>query len=279
MVGPAVTPQGLRIPLAHDRAPRLHAEPAPSLPSTDRYRRSWLVQGVGEEGQRRLGEARVLVVGAGGLGSPVLAYLAAAGVGTLGICDGDAVEEHNLQRQVIHDTASVGLPKAESARERLSALNPYIHLETHGFVTTDFLEAHGREWDLVVECTDTFSAKYLVADWCHLSGVPLVWGTVVSMSFQVSVMWSHAPAPWPRTWLRQLHPTVPPAGTTPSSLDVGVLGPVVGQAGSAMATEAIKLITGCGCPLLGSVLIGDVARNRYTTLEFASGDVPRAQEG
>ncbi|MCT3003776.1 HesA/MoeB/ThiF family protein, partial [Propionibacterium freudenreichii] len=186
--------------------------------------------------------ARVLVVGAGGLGSPVLLYLAAAGVGTLGVCDSDVVEVTNLARQLLHGEADVGMAKPESAARRLGALDASVRVEQFGNVTRDFLDAHGTEWDLVIDCTDNFAAKYLVADWCADSGVPLVWGTVVSMGFQVSVFWSRPPAGVPATTLRMVYPHVPPPGTTPASPQVGVLGSVVGQAGTAMATEATKLI-------------------------------------
>lgn len=271
MVRVAVT--GVRIPLRDE----VHVLPEDAS-DLGRHRRSWLVVGIGPEGQARLRAARVLVVGAGGLGSPVLLYLAAAGVGTIGVCDSDVVEEHNLQRQVIHGTPGVGTAKTASAAARLLDLDPAVRVECFGHVTRSFLEEHGHEWDLFVECTDTFEAKYLVADWCAEAGTPLVWGTVVAMDFQVSVFWSAPPAPRPATTLRMLYPRVPEPGTTPSSLHVGVLGPVVGQTGSAMATEAIKLITGAGDPLIGKVLIGDAAHNRYTTLPFAAPHAPAPHE-
>lgn len=238
-------------------------------PALERYRRNWLVSGLGEAGQARLAASRVLVVGAGGLGSPVLLYLTAAGVGTIGICDSDVVEVSNLQRQLLHGEADVGVAKPDSAVRHLSALNSSVRFERFGHVTREWLEEHGREWDLIVECTDSFDAKYLVADYCAQSGVPLVWGTVVSMQLQVSVFWSHAPAPVPRLTLRSLHPVQPAPGTTPSSPEVGVLGPVVGQAGTAMATEAIKVLAGFGEPLIGRVLMMDAATQRADVLTFA----------
>ena len=241
-------------------------------PALERFRRNWLVSGIGEAGQARLAAARVLVVGAGGLGSPVLLYLTAAGVGTIGICDADVVEVSNLQRQLLHGEGDVGDPKPDSAVRHLSGLNSSVHFERYGHVTREWLDEHGREWDLIVECTDNFDAKYLVADYCADSGVPLVWGTVVSMAFQVSVFWSAAPAPVPSLTLRSLHPVKPAPGTTPASPKVGVLGPVVGQAGTAMATEAVKLLVGFGEPLIGRVLMTDAATQRADVLTFAPWD-------
>ncbi|MDO5287538.1 MAG: HesA/MoeB/ThiF family protein [Actinomycetia bacterium] len=234
-----------------------------------RYRRSWLVDGIGLTGQARLRAAQVLVVGAGGLGSPVLLYLAGAGVGRIGVADFDVVDETNLSRQVVHDQASVGQPKTASARTRLLALDPGLEVVELGRVTTRLLDEQREQWDLVVECSDTFDTKYLVADWCEGTGTPLVWGSVVDMVWQVSDFWSRPPAGWPATSLRRLHPRPPAPGQTPSSTEVGVLGPVVGQAGSAMATEAVKLVTGVGEPLIGQVLYGDSRRNRYQVLTYA----------
>lgn len=238
-------------------------------PALERFRRNWLVSGIGEAGQARLAAARVLVVGAGGLGSPVLLYLTAAGIGTIGICDSDVVEVSNLQRQLLHGEADVGDAKPDSAVRHLSALNSGVRFERYGHVSRDWLEQHGREWDLIVECTDSFDAKYLVADYCADCGVPLVWGTVVRMAYQVSVFWSGAPAPVPSLTLRSLHPVKPAPGTTPASPQVGVLGPVVGQAGTAMATEVIKMLVGVGEPLIGRVLTVDAATQRADVLTFA----------
>lgn len=262
MVGPAVTHGPLAIPLG--RTPE-------SVPTgaRERHRRTRLVAGIGEEGLSRIRAARVLVVGAGGLGSPVLLYLAAAGVGRIGIADFDLVDVTNLQRQVLHPEAGVGRPKADTAAERLADLNSEVETARFGRVTREWLDAHGREWDLVVECTDSFDAKYLVADWCASAGLPFVWGTVVGASYQVAAFWSAAPAPAPSTRLRDLHPAPPAPGSTPVSTEAGVLGPVVGEAGTAMATEALKLIAGFGSPLIGRVLVVDAARRRFDVLEFA----------
>ena len=263
----AVSGRSVALPLINEPGPYEAGDPA-----LERFRRNWLVSGIGEAGQARLAAARVLVVGAGGLGSPVLLYLTAAGVGTIGICDSDVVEVSNLQRQLLHGEGDVGDPKPDSAVRHLSGLNSSVHFERYGHVTREWLDEHGREWDLIVECTDNFDAKYLVADYCADSGLPLVWGTVVSMAFQVSVFWSQAPAPVPSLTLRSLHPVKPAPGTTPASPKVGVLGPVVGQAGTAMATEAIKLLVGFGEPLIGRVLMMDAATQRADVLTFAPWD-------
>lgn len=235
----------------------------------ERYEKNLLVPGIGEAGQARLLASRVLVIGAGGLGSPVLLYLAAAGVGTIGIADPDGVAPSNLQRQIIHCEDSLGSAKSHSAATRLAALNSSITVETYGRITLKFLHEHGREWDLLVDCTDTFDSKYLIADWCKESGVPLVWGTVVAMNYQVASFWSAAPAPYPPTSLRSLHPTPPKPGTTPRASSVGILGPVAGEAGTIMASEAVKLIAGFGEPLLGRVLVSDALKRRITIIEFA----------
>ena len=260
----AVSGRTVALPLINQPVPYEAGDPA-----LERFRRNWLVSGIGEAGQARLAAARVLVVGAGGLGSPVLLYLTAAGIGTIGICDSDVVEVSNLQRQLLHGEGDVGDPKPDSAVRHLSGLNSSVHFERYGHVTREWLDEHGREWDLIVECTDSFDSKYLVADYCADSGVPLVWGTVVSMAFQVSVFWAAAPAPVPSLTLRSLHPVKPAPGTTPASPKVGVLGPVVGQAGTAMATEAIKLLVGFGEPLIGRVLMMDAATQRADVLTFA----------
>ena len=242
----------------------------------DRHLRSTLVAGIGVAGLARLQAARVLVVGAGGLGSPVLMYLAAAGVGLLGICDADAVEHTNLQRQIIHGEHSVGQAKTESAAERLGALNSQLEVRTHGWATPELLDELAGDYDLVLDCSDSFDAKYLLGDWCATNNMPLVWGSVVAMSWQVSVFWRQPDDGGPGVRLRDLYPTQPAAGTTPSSLQVGVLGPVVGQAGATMATEAVKLICGVGRPLFGRVLIADAGAGQYDTVVFAPDAMKRS---
>lgn len=245
--------------------------PVESVPDVwaARHHRSALVAGVGDEGLARLKAARVLVVGAGGLGSPVLMYLAAAGVGTIGICDADAVEETNLQRQIIHDEASVGVLKTESAAGRLHALNSGVEVTTYGWATRELLDELADDYDLVMDCCDSFDAKYLLGDWCAETNKPLVWGSVIAMNWQVSVFWTNPGDGGPGVRMRDLYPTQPAHGTTPSSLQVGVLGPVVGETASAMATEAVKLICGLGAPLFGRVAISDSRVGRHDVVTFA----------
>lgn len=240
-----------------------------------RHHRSALVTGIGDEGLARLKAARVLVVGAGGLGSPVLMYLAAAGVQTIGICDADVVEETNLQRQIIHDEASVGVLKTESAAHRLRAMSSQTEVRTYGWVTRELLDELADDYDLVMDCCDSFGAKYLLGDWCAETNKPLVWGSVVAMSWQVSVFWTAPSDGRPGVRMRDLYPTQPAPGSTPSSLQVGVLGPVVGQAASTMAIEAVKLICGLGAPLFGRVAIADARVGRHDVVTF----LPRAVSG
>lgn len=242
-------------------------QPVTPIDDRDRVRqhRTLLVPGIGDHGQARLRAAKVLVVGAGGLGSPVILYLAAAGIGTIGVSDDDVVEFSNLQRQVIHTESDVGRPKVTSAIDSGRALNSHVEFTDWDLMTPERLPEAVAAHDLVLECTDNFAAKYAVGDACAAAGVPLVWGTIVSMAFQVSVFWTGGDDP---VSLRQLHPNVPEPGTVPTSFDIGVLGPVVGQCGSVMATEAVKLITGVGEPLLGRVLVADAAAGRWDVLPF-----------
>ncbi|MWB97515.1 HesA/MoeB/ThiF family protein [Agromyces seonyuensis] len=232
-------------------------EPGPELAPEDRarYARQLALPAVGELGQRRLGAARVLVVGAGGLGSPVLLYLAAAGVGTIGIVDVDAVEVSNLQRQVIHSTADLGRSKVASAAESVRALNPGVVVEEHDYRMTVRNAAElATGYDLVVDGSDTLFTRYLVADACEAAGKPLVWGSVLALDGQVTVFWSEAPDGAARV-LRDLHPdTGNPFDTFGVCATEGVSPAVCGLIGSAMAGEAISLITG-GEVLLGRVLV------------------------
>ncbi|MEE6271798.1 molybdopterin-synthase adenylyltransferase MoeB [Georgenia sp. MJ206] len=261
-------------------------EPAAALTTAQvqRYSRHLLLGQVGVDGQRRLLGARVLVVGAGGLGSPALLYLAAAGVGHLGIVDDDDVETSNLQRQVIHTTADVGRPKVDSAAERVAALNPDVVVTRH-HVRLDAGNARDviAGYDVVLDGTDNFPTRYLVDDVCAQLGVPLVWGSILRFDAQVSVFWSRprgaddgasgsggTGAP-PGVRLRDLFPVPPPPGTTPSCGEAGVLGAMCGQVGSIMAAEAVKLVTGAGEPLLGRVLVLDVLTARWTEVPLRAG--------
>lgn len=242
----------------------LSIEPGPDLTAEQlqRYARHLNLSGIGSTGQRRLLAARVLVVGAGGLGSPVLLYLAAAGVGTIGIVDPDLVDESNLQRQVIHGTSDVGRAKADSAAESIAAINPDVTVVRH----RELLDPGNalpicRDYDLVVDGTDNFPTRYLVNDACELLGLPLVWGSILGFEGQASVFWSGRGPTY-----RDVFPTPPPPGSVPSCADGGVFGAMCGVIGSTMATEAIKLICGTGGGLLGRILVYDALTASFRTV-------------
>lgn len=243
--------------------------PGPELTreQVHRYSRHLLLAQLGSLGQRRLLAARVLVVGAGGLGAPILQYLAAAGVGHLGIVDDDVVDASNLQRQVIHTLTDVGRPKVDSAAEKIAALDPALTVTRH-HVRLDAANARDvmAGYDLVLDGTDNFPTRYLVGDVCAELGIPLVWGSILRFDAQVSLFWSRPGDGRPGVTLRDLFPSPPPAGSTPSCGEAGVLGAMCGQVGSLMAAEAVKLITGTGEPLLGRVLVLDVLGARWTEL-------------
>ncbi|MDJ0338468.1 ThiF family adenylyltransferase [Cryobacterium sp. PH31-O1] len=222
-----------------------------------------------ELGQRRLANARVLVLGAGGLGSPALLYLAAAGVGTIGIVDGDDVEPSNLQRQIVHGQADVGRPKVDSAAERIAEIAPETRVVRHAerLVASNAAEILGG-YDVVIDGTDNFPTRFLVNDTCARLGLPLVWASVLRFDAQLSVFWATPPAGSGITGvhLRDLFPTPPAEGEVPNCADAGVLGALCGQVGSLMATETIKLITGIGSPLIGRVLVIDALSGRFSEL-------------
>lgn len=241
---------------------------APGPPLTPeqlaRAARHLLLPGIGVDGQRRLRAARVCVVGAGGLGAPVLQYLAAAGVGTIGVVDDDVVDTSNLQRQVVHGVADVGRPKVDSARDALAALDPTVTVVAHRVRLTDAtVDAVLGGYDLVVDGSDNFPTRYLVDDACARLGLPLVWGSVLRFDAQVSVFWASPPAGVPGTRLRDVFPEPPDPETVESCDQAGVLGAMCGQVGSLMATEAVKLLTGLGEPLLGRLLVLDALRARW----------------
>ncbi|WP_104170177.1 MULTISPECIES: ThiF family adenylyltransferase [unclassified Cryobacterium] len=220
-----------------------------------------------ELGQRRLANARVLVLGAGGLGSPALIYLAAAGVGTIGIVDGDDVEPSNLQRQIVHGQADVGRPKVASAAESIAQIAPEAVVVQHA----ERLDAGNAAaiiggYDVVIDGTDNFPTRFLVNDTCAALGLPLVWASVLRFDAQLSVFWATPPAESGLTGvhLRDLFPTPPTEGEVPNCAEAGVLGALCGQVGSLMATEAIKLIAGIGAPLIGRVLVIDALSGRFT---------------
>ena len=244
-------------------------EPAAELTREEvaRYSRHLIIPDVGMAGQKRLKNAKVLVVGAGGLGSPALLYLAAAGVGTLGIVDFDVVDESNLQRQVIHGQSDIGRPKAESARDAIREVNPLVTVRTH----EERLEASNAldifaGYDLVVDGTDNFATRYLVNDACVLLGKPYVWGSIFRFEGQVSVFWADPPGGVPGVNYRDLYPEPPPPGMVPSCAEGGVLGVLCASIGSVMVTEAIKLVTGIGETLLGRLMVYDALEMTYRTI-------------
>ncbi|WP_432574925.1 molybdopterin-synthase adenylyltransferase MoeB [Kineococcus sp. SYSU DK005] len=242
-------------------------EPAAELTAQEarRYARQLLLPGIGEVGQRRLKAARVLVVGAGGLGSPALLYLAAAGVGTLGVVDDDVVAESNLHRQVVHGTPDVGRAKVDSAADAVARANPLVRVVKHGErLTADNAEGIVAGYDLVVDGSDNFGTRYLVNDACVLTGTPWVWGAVLRFDGQVAVFWDgHGPT------YRDLFPAPPAPGTVPSCGEAGVLGAVCAAVGAAMVTEAVKLVTGAGTSLLGRVLVHDALAMTWRPLRLA----------
>ena len=248
--------------------------PELSAERRERFSRHLPLEGVGEEGQRRLANARVLVVGAGGLGSPILLYLAAAGVGTLGIVDSDVVDLTNLQRQVIHTTADVGRPKVTSAAEKLRALDPGANVVEYDLrLGPDNITGILAEYDIVVDATDNFPTRFLLDDAATAAGKPVVWGAVLEWSAQVAVFWSGdaaraagAPA---EVRLRDIFPTPPPDGSVPTCVEVGLMGIVPGQAGTIMAAEVVKLVTGVGNPLLGRLLMIDLREGKYSEIPLA----------
>jgi molybdopterin/thiamine biosynthesis adenylyltransferase/rhodanese-related sulfurtransferase len=240
-------------------------EPGPPLSAADRVRfsRTTVLPQVAEVGQRRLRNSRVCVVGAGGLGSPALLYLAAAGVGTLGIVDRDVVDPTNLQRQVLHGSSDVGRRKVASARDAVHAVDPEVRVEVHD-VDLDAGTAPGilGRYHLVLDGSDNFATRYTVDDACARLGIPLVWGSVLGFDAQVSVFWS-GPPDGEGVDLRDLFPGPPAPGEVPSCAEAGVLGAMCGQVGALMATEAVKLIVGIGEPLLGRVAVLDALSARW----------------
>lgn len=227
-------------------------------PTHARFSRSVRLPGFGLDAQARLAAARVLVVGAGGLGAPVVHYLAAAGVGTLGIADDDVVDVSNLGRQILYSPADVGAPKARVAAERARAASPGARVVAHPVRLDESTASLLDDYDLVVDGSDSFDTCYLVADAAADRGLPVVWGSVARYDGQVSVFWDAAPDGLGVDY-RDLHPTPPAGGWDESCADVGVLGPLCGLVGSVMASEAVKLLTGIGEPLLGRVVTVDAA--------------------
>ncbi|MEV0649711.1 adenylyltransferase/sulfurtransferase MoeZ [Phytomonospora sp. NPDC050363] len=230
-------------------------EPAESLSVEEvrRYSRHLIIPDFAMDGQKRLKNARVLCVGAGGLGSPALLYLAAAGVGTLGVVDFDVVDESNLQRQVIHGVSDIGRPKTESAAASIREINPLIQVNVHtdALDNDNVMELFGQ-YDLIVDGTDNFATRYMVNDACVLLGKPYIWGSIFRFDGQASVFWAeHGPC------YRCLYPEPPPPGMVPSCAEGGVLGVLCASIGSVQVNEAIKVLTGVGESLVGRLMVYD----------------------
>ena len=241
-------------------------EPAAELTVEEvrRYSRHLIIPDVGMTGQKRLKNAKVLCVGAGGLGSPALMYLAAAGVGTLGIVEYDTVDESNLQRQIIHGQSDIGRSKGLSAKESVAEINPLVSVILHEErLDTENVFDIFAGYDLIVDGTDNFATRYLVNDACVLLRKPYVWGSIYRFEGQVSVFWDEFGPNY-----RDLYPEPPPPGMVPSCAEGGVLGVLCASIGSIMVTEAIKLITGIGEPLLGRLIAYDALEMTYRTLRI-----------
>ena len=242
-------------------------EPAAELTTDEvrRYSRHLIIPDVGMAGQKRLKNAKVLVIGAGGLGSPALLYLAAAGVGTLGIAEFDEVDESNLQRQVIHGQSDIGKSKAQSAKESIAETNPLVEVVLHeGRLDNDNVMDVFRGYDLIVDGTDNFATRYMVNDAAYFLGIPYVWGSIYRFDGQASVfaptMADDAPC------YRCLYPEPPPPGMVPSCAEGGVLGVLCASIGSIQVNEAIKLLAGIGEPLIGKLMIYDALEMEYRKL-------------
>lgn len=243
-------------------------EPAAELTVDEvrRYSRHLIIPDVGMTGQKRLKNARVLVIGAGGLGSPALLYLAAAGVGTLGIVEFDEVDESNLQRQVIHGQSDIGRPKADSARDSIAEINPLVNVIVHNErLDNDNVREVFSGYDLIVDGTDNFATRYMVNDAAFFLGIPYVWGSIYRFDGQASVfaptLLDDAPC------YRCLYPEPPPPGMVPSCAEGGVLGVLCASIGSIQVNEAIKLLTGVGEPLVGKLMIYDALEMEYRKLK------------
>ena len=243
-------------------------EPAAELTRDEvaRYSRHLIIPDLGVDGQKRLKNARLLVIGAGGLGAPTLLYLAAAGVGTIGIVDFDVVDESNLQRQIIHGVSDIGRSKAQSARDSIAEVNPLVNVRLH----EERLEPHNavdlfEQYDLILDGTDNFATRYLVNDAAVLAHKPYVWGSIYRFEGQISVFWEDAPDGRGLNY-RDLYPEAPPPGMVPSCAEGGVLGILCASIASVMGTEAIKLITGIGESLLGRLMVYDALEMSYRAI-------------
>ncbi len=243
--------------------PLVSPGPALTVDEVRRYSRHLIIPDLAMSGQQRLMNAKVLCVGAGGLGSPALMYLAAAGVGTLGIVEFDTVDESNLQRQIIHGQSDIGKSKAQSAKEKIAEINPYVKVITHELRldVSNVMEIFSQ-YDIIVDGTDNFATRYLVNDACVLLKKPYVWGSIYRFDGQASVFWAeYGPC------YRCLYPEPPPPGMVPSCAEGGVLGVLCASIGSIQTTEAIKVITGIGEPLIGSLMIYDALEMSYRKIK------------
>lgn len=241
-------------------------EPATELTVDEvrRYSRHIIIPDLGMVGQKRLKAAKVLAIGAGGLGSPTLMYLAAAGVGTIGVVEFDTVDESNLQRQIIHGQSDIGRSKAQSAAESIAEINPLINVVLHDErLENDNVMRIFSQYDLIVDGTDNFATRYLVNDACVLLGKPYVWGSIYRFEGQASVFWAeYGPC------YRCLYPEPPPPGMVPSCAEGGVLGVLCSAIGSIQATEAVKLLTGIGDSLLGRLMVYDALDMNYRSVRI-----------
>jgi adenylyltransferase/sulfurtransferase len=245
-------------------------DPAAELTRAEvmRYSRHLIIPDVATDGQKRLKNARVLAVGAGGLGSPTLMYLAAAGVGTLGIVDFDVVDESNLQRQVIHGQSDIGQPKAQSAKRSVQEINPLVDVVLHEqrLDSTNVMEIFAQ-YDLIVDGTDNFATRYMVNDAAYFLGKPYVWGSIYRFDGQASVFWPTAPGGQSPCY-RCLYPEPPPPGMVPSCAEGGVLGILCASIGSIQTTEAVKVLMGIGEPLVGSLMVYDALDMEYRKIKI-----------
>jgi len=239
------------------------AGPALTVDEVRRYSRHLIIPDVAMAGQQRLMNAKVLCVGAGGLGSPALMYLAAAGVGTIGIVEFDTVDESNLQRQIIHGQSDIGKSKAQSAKEKISEINPYVNVVTHEVrLDNSNVKEIFSLYDIIVDGTDNFATRYLVNDACVLLKKPYVWGSIYRFDGQASVFWAeYGPC------YRCLYPEPPPPGMVPSCAEGGVLGVLCATIGSIQTTEAIKVLTGVGEPMIGSLMIYDALEMSFRKIK------------
>lgn len=229
-----------------------------------RYSRHIILKEVGGKGQKKLREGRVLVVGAGGLGSPAAYYLAAAGIGTLGIVDSDVVDVSNLQRQIIHRTTSIGAPKTDSAAERIRALNPGVEVRKYQLrLSKDSVEGIIGDYDVIINAVDNFATRYLVHDACYFARKPLVEAGVLEFLGQAMTI-----VPGEGPCYRCVFPEPPPPGSIPSCQEAGVLGTVPGVLGIIQATEAMKLILGIGKPLVGRIMIYEALSGTFREVKF-----------